>query len=190
MLPCLTAVTEARSYWPSSSRGALLGGCWSSPFLLPYLELCAAVGETGGTLYYISVVYRLCCKIQVSLCLYLSLQFPFFCLEFIFYFLCIICWWLVPGHLPFKSVNLENRQTFSFLCIMDLQHHLNWFTLTYILFHCANFLFCLRKLEFVFTYLSVGVSCRENRNQSTHQSKHQKHFVESCWGKPTYSASR
>lgn len=86
MLPCLTAVTEGRSCWPSSSRGALLGGCWSSPFLLSYPEQCVAVEKTEEEHYTQSADYSRY-KIQVSLCHYLSLQFPFFCFKFIFYFL-------------------------------------------------------------------------------------------------------
>lgn len=45
--------------------------------------------------------------------LYLSLKFPFFCFKFVFYFLRVVCWCLVPGHLPFKSVNLEKKQQWS-----------------------------------------------------------------------------
>lgn len=42
-----TAKTEGRSDWPSSSQGALLGGCWSSPSPQSYLVQSAAVGKRG-----------------------------------------------------------------------------------------------------------------------------------------------
>lgn len=41
-LPGLTAGTEGRFCWLSSSPDALLDGCWSSPSPLSYLEQCAA----------------------------------------------------------------------------------------------------------------------------------------------------
>lgn len=44
----LTAGTGERSYWPSSSQGVLLGGCWSSPSPLSYPGMYAAGREAGG----------------------------------------------------------------------------------------------------------------------------------------------
>lgn len=41
-------------------------------------------------------------------CLYLSLKFPLFCFEFIFYLLWVVCRCFVSRDLTFKSVNLEN----------------------------------------------------------------------------------
>ena len=122
MLPCLTAATEGRSCWPSSSQGALLGGCWSSPSPLSYRGLCAAVGEQKGGRY--AQPAELFILLYACLGLYLSLKFPFFGFKFVFYLLRIVCRCLVPGHLPFKSVDLDKKSqkgAFGDLALSNLQ---------------------------------------------------------------------
>lgn len=71
MLPCLTAAIEGRSCWPSSSQGALLDGCWSSPSPLSYRELCAAVGgEQRGDVTFSLLTFHIIKRESVSLPLF------------------------------------------------------------------------------------------------------------------------
>lgn len=104
MLPGLTAVTEGRFCWPSSSQDALLDGCWSSPSPLFYLERCAAAWQQNRN----NKPDYLAIDKTAVVRLYLSLKFPLFCFEFIFDFLRVVCWCFVSRDLTFKSVNLEN----------------------------------------------------------------------------------
>lgn len=60
-----------------------------------------------------------------------------------------------------KTYNLVNIIIILCELLFSLPRH---FYLTYILFHCTHFLFCLRNLKFVFTNLSVGISYREKQN--------------------------